>query len=169
MRLGYVRINADTPVRGPEIKLFDEASCDQVLADALTGSLRHVSPACLARIEALGEGDELVVLQLDQLSPMPGLLTLLYDLTKRGIVVRSLADHFDTGDERTAEVFSVLGRYSNAEPHATRPTGRHRALDEATREQARRLIVDDHITVAEVAQRFGVSRSTIYRNVRMAS
>jgi excisionase family DNA binding protein len=30
------------------------------------------------------------------------------------------------------------------------------------------MILDDHITVAEVAQRLGVSRSTIYRNVELA-
>jgi DNA invertase Pin-like site-specific DNA recombinase len=169
MRLGYVRINADTPIRGPEIKLFDEASCNQVLADALSGSRHHVSPACLARIEALSEGDELVVLQLDHLAPMPELLSLLYKLTKRGIVVRSLADGFDTGDERTTKVFAVLGRYANAEPQARRSTGRHRALDDVTMERARRMIVDDKISVAEVAKRLNVSRSTIYRNVRLTA
>lgn len=165
MRLGYVRINADTPIRGPQIKLLDEAACDQVLADAMSGSRHHVSPACQARIEALNKGDELVVLKLDQLSSMPGLLTLLSDLTERGIIVRSLADNFDTADERTAEVFSVLGRYSHSTGESKRPTGRHHALDDETVERARHMILDDHITVAEVAQRLGVSRSTIYRNV----
>lgn len=167
MRLGYVRIAADTPIRGPQIRLLDEASCDQVLADALAGSRHHVSAACQARIEALGKGDELVVLQLDQLSPMPGLLKLLCDLTERGIVVRSLVDHFDTSDERTAEIFSVLKRYEGGGAQPRRPTGRHRVFDEPTRERIRRMIVDDRLTVAEVAQRFGVSRSTIYRNVRL--
>jgi DNA invertase Pin-like site-specific DNA recombinase len=137
--------------------------------DALSGSRHHVSSACLARIEALAKGDELVVLQLDHLSPMPGLLPLLCELMERGIVVRSLADNFDTGDERTAKIFSVLRHYDGAAPQARRPTGRHRALDRATAEQARQMIMNDNITVAEVAQRFGVSRSTIYRNVRLTA
>jgi DNA invertase Pin-like site-specific DNA recombinase len=168
MRLGYVRISADTPIRGPEIKLLDEANCDQVLADAMNGARHRISPVCQARIDALSKGDELVVLRLDQLAPMPDLLMLLLDLTQRGIVVRSLADNFDTGNERDIEVCNVLSRYNTDAALARRPTGRHRALDEETIERARRMVVDDHVTVAEVAHRLGVSRSTIYRNVRLS-
>ena len=148
--------------------MLDEAGCDQVLVDSLNSARHHVSPACLARMEALGKGDELVVVQLDHLAPMPELLVLLYKLIERGIGVLSLADNFNTKDQRVAEVFSVLGRYNIAASRPKRSTGRHPALDEATTERARRMIVDEGISVAEVAQRIGVSRSTIYRNVPLS-
>lgn len=168
MRLGYVRISANTRNAEPELKMLDEAGCDQVLVDSLNSVRHHVSPACLARIETLGRGDELVVVQLDHLAPMPDLLVLLYKLTDRGIGVVSLADNFNTNDERVAEVFAVLGRYKIAGARPKRATGRHPALDEVTMERARRMIVDEHMSVADVAQRIGVSRSTIYRNVPLS-
>ena len=168
MRLGYVRVSANTRSAEPELKLLDEARCDQVLVDSLNSARHHVSPACLARIEALRDGDELVVVQLDHLAPMPELLVLLYKLIERGIGVLSLADNFNTRDERVAEVFSVLSRYSVAGTRPKRSTGRHPALDDVTIERARRMIVDESMSVAEVAQRVGVSRSTIYRNVPLS-
>ncbi len=149
--------------------MLDNAGCDQVLVDSLNSSKHHISSACLARIEALDRGDELVVVQLDHLAPMPELLVLLYKLSERGIGVVSLADDFNTSDERVAEVFSVLGRYKMAT--AARPkraTGRHPALDDVTMERARRMIVDENRSVAETAQIIGVSRSTIYRNVPLS-
>jgi DNA invertase Pin-like site-specific DNA recombinase len=168
MRLGYVRISANTRNAEPELKMLDEASCDKVLVDSLNSVRHHISPACLARIEALGRGDELVVVQLDHLAPMPELLVLLYKLTDRGIGVVSLADDFSTKDQRVAEVFSVLGRYKIASARPKRATGRHPALDDVTIERARRMIVDESMSVAEAAQRIGVSRSTIYRNVPLS-
>ncbi len=168
MRLGYVRISANTRTAEPELKMLDEAGCDQVLVDSLNSVRHHVSPACLARIEALGSGDELVVVQLDHLAPMPDLLLLLHKLIQRGIGVVSLADDFNTRDKHVAKVFAVLGRYNVASARPKRAIGRHPALDEATTERARRMIVDENMAVAEVAQRLGVSRSTIYRNVPMS-
>ena len=168
MRLGYVRISAKTRSAEPELKLLDRAACDQVLVDSLNSVRHHISPACLARLESLDKGDELVVVQLDHLAPMPDLLVLLYRLIERGIGVISLADDFNTTDERVAHVFSVLGRYNNAGPRPKRASGRHPALDEVSIENARRMIVDERMSVAEVAQRIGVSRSTIYRNVPLS-
>jgi DNA invertase Pin-like site-specific DNA recombinase len=168
MRLGYVRISANTRNAEPELGMLDEAGCDQVLVDSLNNARHHISPACLARIEALSRDDELVVVQLDHLAPMPELLVLLYKLTDRGIGVLSLADDFSTKDERVAAVFSVLGRYKMAGARPKRATGRHPALDEVTTERARRMIVDESMSVADVAQRIGVSRSTIYRNVPLS-
>ena len=168
MRLGYVRVSANTRTAEPELKLLDEAGCDQVLVDSLNSVRHHVSPACLARIEALDHGDELVVVQLDHLAPMPDLLLLLHKLIERGIGVVSLVDDFNTRDERVAAVFAVLGRYNTAHARPKRATGRHHALDDATTERARRMIVDENMSVAEVAQRLGVSRSTIYRNVPLS-
>ena len=168
MRLGYVRVSANARSAEPELKLLEKADCDQVLVDSLNSARHHVSPACLSRIESLGDGDELVVVQLDHLAPMPELLVLLYKLIERGIGVLSLADNFDTRDERVSEVFAVLSRYSVSGTRPKRSTGRHPALDEVTVERARRMIVDEGMSVAEVAQRIGVSRSTIYRNVPLS-
>ena len=165
MHLGYIRISANTRSAEPELKLLDQASCDQVLVDSLNSARHHISPACLARIETLGSGDDLVVVQLDHLAPMPELLVLLYKLIERGIGVRSLADDFNTRDQHVAAVFSVLSRYNITGSRPKRTTGRHPALDEVTTERARRLIVDENMSVAEAAERMGVSRSTIYRNV----
>jgi DNA invertase Pin-like site-specific DNA recombinase len=168
MRLGYVRVSANTRSAELELKMLDEASCDQVLVDSLSSTRHHISSACLARIEALRSDDELIVIQLDHLAPMPELLVLLYKLIERGIGVQSLADNFNTRDERVAEVFSILGRYSSTGVRPKRTTGRHPALDEATTERARKMIVDEGLAVAEVAHRLGVSRSTIYRNVPLS-
>jgi DNA invertase Pin-like site-specific DNA recombinase len=168
MRLGYVRISANTKNAEPELSLLDRASCDQVLMDSLNSARHHLSPACLARIETMGAGDELIVVQLDHLAPMPDLLVLLYRLIERGITVISLSDGFSTRDERVAEVFSILGHYSVAGAKPKRTTGRQPSLDEVTIERARQMIVDEHTSVADVAQRLGVSRSTIYRNVPLS-
>ena len=83
MRLGYVRVSANTRTAEPELRMLDEA-------------------------------DELIVIQLDHLAPMPELLLLLHKLMERGIGVVSLADNFKTTDKQVAAVFAVLGRYNMA-------------------------------------------------------
>jgi DNA invertase Pin-like site-specific DNA recombinase len=168
MRLGYVRISSNTRSAEAELRLLEQGTCDQVLVDSLGSARNRISPACLARIETLGSGDELVVIQLDHLAPMPDMLVLLHKLIGRGIHIFSLADDFNTKDERVAQVFSVFGRYNVAGTRPKRATGRLPALDEATTERARQMIVDESMSVAEVAKKMGVSRSTIYRNVPLS-
>jgi hypothetical protein len=94
VRLGYFRTNGDGASK-QELRALEEAGCDKILVDSVVG---HRSKTLASWLDDLATGDELVVLRLGHLMPMPGLLDLLTQLVARGIIVQSLLDDLRTSD-----------------------------------------------------------------------
>jgi hypothetical protein len=81
---------------------------------------------------------------------LAGVWTLLDDPTTSGLVTREEAG---------------LGPRTAAGP-ATRRPGRPSVMDRSKAEQARRMYAEGRHSVAEIAERLGVSRATVYRHLR---
>jgi DNA invertase Pin-like site-specific DNA recombinase len=178
VQVGYARGSLDAELYDRQLRTLAAADCAAVYSDTVVGRTadRAGLESCLA---ALQPGDVLVVATLGRLArsvhELIGLVTRLHD---RGATLRSLDGALDTGgpDGRALlAAFAALARYiDDADAEAARDgrasaraagqrLGRPPVLTPDQVALARRLLCDPAATVASVARRLGVGRSTLYR------
>jgi DNA invertase Pin-like site-specific DNA recombinase len=130
-------------------------------------------------LKALRAGDTLVVWRLDRLSrSLKDLVDVVNDLQKRGIAFESLHEKIDTGSATgtlTFHLFSALAEFERnlirertraglASARARgRKGGRPKKLSVTQWKAIKTLLDAQELTVQEIADQFGVSRSSIYR------
>jgi len=129
----------------------------------------------------LGEGDTLCVWRLDRLGrSLPHLIDTVRGLEERGVGFRSVQESIDTTTPGGRLVFHIFGSLAEFERDLIqertragldaarargRKGGRPTVLSPVKRKQATRMITDG-VSIVEVAQALGVSRSTLYRQLR---
>jgi len=135
-------------------------------------------PQLDAMLEHVEPGDTIVVYKLDRLGRNAGhVITLLDDLTKRGIYVRSIGDGLDTSTETGEAMMGMLAIFAKMELDfikqrtrsglATakaqgRTGGRPRSLDTKAAKIAQ-AEYDKGEKVADIAKALKVSVPTVYR------
>lgn len=132
-------------------------------------------------IGAAGKGDVLVVWRLDCLAhSLEELGRILNMLEQNGMGLHSLRESIDTRGESGRHIYPVLrtlvgfatrvesvsgpGRITPVRRTGRKP-GRRRKLTDRDLTTARALLRDERLTVAEVAERLGVSPATLYREL----
>lgn len=178
MDIGYARVS--TSEQNPQLQLdaLAAAGVGRTFVDqGVSGSVAE-RPELTRCLEHLREGDTLVVWRLDRLArSLRNLLTLVEDLSGRGVHFRSLTESIDTGSASGRLVLSVFGALAEFERELIRERtaagldaarargvrmGRPVVLDADRLDQARTLVQAGH-RVGEVAESLGVGRSTLYR------
>jgi DNA invertase Pin-like site-specific DNA recombinase len=133
----------------------------------------------MAALGFMRGGDTLVVWKLDRLArSMKQLIETIDELRAKGIGFRSLTEALDTTTPQGRLVFQMFGALAEFERglirertqagHAAarrvgRTGGRPPRLTENDLQAARAMLANPDITVAEVAERVGVSPATLYR------
>jgi len=178
MLVGYARVS--TQDQSPELQLdaLRRAGCEKVFTEKASGAQRD-RPELKAALAYMREGDTLVVWKLDRLArSLKQLIETVEDMEGRRIGLRSLTEAIDTttsGGRLVFHIFAALAEFERsiirertsaglaAARTRGRTGGRPLKLSDKDLREARALLKDSAITVAQVATRLGVSPSTLHR------
>lgn len=181
-RIGYARISTDDQHLDLQSDSLTQAGCGVIYEEAASGknAARTEFEQCR---KALRAGETLVVWRLDRLGrSLSDLVQIVTDLEQRGVSLESLSERIETGRGNPAgklvfHVFTALAEFerglirerTQAGLVAARARGRVGVRKPKLSEQDVRentaLLRDSEIQVANVARRYGVSRTTLYKHV----
>lgn len=178
MYIGYARVSTDDQHLDTQLQVLNQAGCRRVFQEKVSGAHRQ-RPELVKMLEHLREGDTVVVWKLDRLARSTrDLLEIADAIGRAGAGLKSLSEPWaDTTSPAGRMVLTVFAGIAEFERELIRErtdTGRIAARKRGVRfgrparlsgEQvalAKRLL-DEGQSAKEVANTFGVNRSTIYR------
>jgi DNA invertase Pin-like site-specific DNA recombinase len=183
MRLGYARVSTLDQNLALQRDALAEAGCEKIFIEQMSGAVTD-RPALREALEYARSGDTLIVWKLDRLArSMKQLIETVEQLRLRNIGFRSLTEAIDTTTAQGVLVFhmfSALAEFERAlirertraglaaARRVGRTGGRPPKLSDDDLDAARTLLANPDITVADVADRLGVSPATLYRYIPAA-
>jgi DNA invertase Pin-like site-specific DNA recombinase len=180
MLVGYARVS--TQDQNPELQLdaLTQAGCEKIFTEKVSGAQRD-RPHLTAALAFMRSGDTLVVWKLDRLArSIHQLIETVELLEQQQIGFRSLTEAIDTTTPSGKLVFHIFAALAEFERSLIqeraraglaaarargRIGGRPPALSADDLAAAKALLRDPNITVEQVAERLGVSPSTLYRHL----
>ncbi|MET4585361.1 MULTISPECIES: recombinase family protein [Micrococcaceae] len=176
-RIGYARVSTRDQNLDLQLAALNSAGCDRIFEDTMSGT-KAGRPGLAKALEALREGDTLIVWKLDRLGrSVKDLLDFAGGLNERGIGFVSLTDSIDTTTASGRFFFNVMASLAQMERELMvertqaglqaareqgRVGGRKRVMTEAKIRSARKLL-SQGTPPKEVAASLGVSVPTLYR------
>ena len=178
MLIGYARVSTRDQKAHLQLDALRDAGCEKIFEEAASGARRD-RPELNAALDFMRSGDTLVVWKLDRLARSTRqLLETVEMFERRKIGLKTITQNIDTTNAGGRLIFTVFGAIAEFEREIIRERtragldaarsrgrkgGRPRSLSDKDLKQARALLTDPEITVEEVARRFGVGPSTLYR------
>lgn len=186
MKIGYARKSTQEQDLAHQVDALKAAGCSQIYEEQVSrGGQKRVingTPQLEACLKSLRPGDTLVVWALDRLGgTLAQLVSLMDDLKARGVQFESLKENIQTGTPAGDVYYQMIAVFSNFERSRNiertrsglaaarargRIGGRKPAFSDDDWKEVETMLTNPEITVAAIAKRFGVSRQTIYRNMR---
>jgi DNA invertase Pin-like site-specific DNA recombinase len=179
-RIGYARVSTEDQHLDLQRDALQQAGCRVIYEEAASGK-SAARPELEQCRKALRSGDTLVVWRLDRLGrSLPDLVRIVAELEQNGISFESLTEKVETGGAAgrpVVQIFAALAEFErnliHERTHAGlaaarargRSGGRKPKLGEKQLREIKALLRDPDIQVAEVARRYGVSRTTLYNHV----
>ncbi|MHA6876812.1 recombinase family protein [Ralstonia pseudosolanacearum] len=179
-RIGYARVSTDDQHLDLQRDALTRAGCGAIYDEAASGK-NAARPELEQCRKALRAGDTLVVWRLDRLGrSLPDLVQIVADLERQGVGFESLTEKIETGSAAGKLVFHVFAALAEFERGLIRERtqaglvaarargrvgGRKPKLDAQQVREIKALLRDPDIQVADVARRYGVSRTTLYKHV----
>ena len=179
-RIGYARVSTDDQHLDLQRDALQQAGCSVIYEEAASGK-SAARPELEQCRKALRAGDTLVVWRLDRLGrSLHDLVQIVAELEQRGVHFESLTEKIETGSaagKLQFHVFAALAEFERglirertqaglaAARARGRAGGRKPKLDDQQVREIKALLRDPDIKVAEVARRYGVSRTTLYKHV----
>ncbi|HTF64184.1 MAG TPA: recombinase family protein [Edaphobacter sp.] len=179
MRIGYARVSTDDQTLDLQRDAMKRAKCREVYEEHASGK-NTVRPQLEACLKSLREGDTLVVWRLDRLGrSLADLVRIISECEQRKIQFESLTERIETKSPAGRLVFHVFAALAEFERNLIRERtlaglraarargrkgGRPAKLSPKDLKTVRALLKTD-LPVTEMAVRFGVARSTLYRTL----
>lgn len=183
MLVGYARVSTLDQHEDLQIDALRQAGCERIYTDHASGA-KASRPELDRMLDMLREGDVVVVWKLDRLGrSVQNLVDLMDRFQQAGIGFRSLTEQMDTttpGGVLIFNLFAALAQFerdlirerTNAGLEAARARGRKggrpRKLTDRDVAMIKQLYESRQVTVKEIADRFGVGRTTVYKALEEA-
>ena len=177
MLIGYARVSTHEQNLTLQEDAFKKIGCEKVFKDIMSGSTQK-RPGLTLALDALREGDTLVVWKLDRLGrSVKHLVDLVTYLEKNGIHFRSITDNIDTSTPSGRFFFHVMASLAQMERELIvertkaglevarnlgRIGGRKRVMTDSKIQAAKQLLANGEAP-KEVAKNLGISLPTLYR------
>jgi DNA invertase Pin-like site-specific DNA recombinase len=180
--VGYARVSTDAQSLNLQIDALVKAGCkpEKIYTDKVSGTAKN-RPGLSLALEALHEGDILVVWKLDRLGrTVKGLVDFVAELHSKGIQFKSVTDSIDTSTPAGRFFFHTMASLAEMERDLLRE--RTQAGLAAARERGRvggapKVLNDGQIAMAksaieggrsvrDVASDLKVSHMTLYRALK---
>lgn len=176
-RIGYARVSTDDQSLDLQREPLLLAGVGSIYEEAASGktAVREELDHCL---KALRAGDTLVVWRLDRLGrSLSDLVKIIAGLEEKGIGFESITEKIDTTSAAGKPVFHLFQALAEFERNLVRERtqagliaarargragGRKPKLDARQIKEITRLMSDPTIPVGQIAERYKVSRTTIY-------
>lgn len=181
MQIGYARVSTDEQTTDPQIDALRGHGCETIYSEHRSGKNTD-RPELENCLKALRAGDTLTVWRLDRLGrSLADLIRIVNDLEARGVGFASLTESIDTTTPAGKLVFHVFATLAEFERNLIRErtmaglkaarargksSGRPPKITGKDLAMAKALMADKSNNVADIAKRFGVNRSTLYRLTR---
>ncbi|CAH2900325.1 MAG: Phage integrase, site-specific serine recombinase [uncultured Paraburkholderia sp.] len=177
-RIGYARVSTDDQNLELQRDALHAAGVESIYEDAASGktAARRELDHCLKVLRA---GDTLVVWRLDRLGrSLPDLVQIVAGLEEKGIGFESITEKIETCSAAGKLVFHVFAALAEFERNLIRERtraglsaarargragGRKPKLDARQIREIARLMSDPTIPVSQIAERYKVSRTTLYK------
>ena len=181
MRIGYARVSTADQTLSMQLDALRAAGCERVYQETASGKQAD-RPELAQALKALRPGDTLMVWRLDRLGrSLPHLIQTVASIEAQEASFESITEKIDTHSATgrlVFHVFSALAEFErNLISERTREGlqaarrrgtkgGRRPVLDATAVAQVRSLMADRTTSPAAIAQRFKISKSTLYKLVR---
>lgn len=178
MEIGYCRVSTDQQNTDLQMDALKKRGCGRIFLETASGAQRD-RPVLKEAMAFAREGDVLVVWSLSRLGRgLRQLLETIEHLEQAGIGFKSLKEDIDTTTPSGRLIFHVFGALAEFErSHLRERTleglaaartrgrvgGRRKSLSASDLKAAKAMLRDASISVKEVAEKLGVSRTTLYR------
>jgi DNA invertase Pin-like site-specific DNA recombinase len=183
MKIGYARVSTAEQNLDLQLDALKAAGCQRIYEEHASG--KHAErPELVNCLKALRPGDVLVVWRLDRLGRNLADLVRIVGELEAGQVgqvgLESLTERLETISSTGRLVFHIFAVLAEFERNVTRERtlaglkaarargrlgGRPEKLSAKDKQQIRVLLKDPAVRVKDVAKRFGVSVTTLYKRV----
>lgn len=177
-RIGYARVSTHEQDLDLQLDALKKHGCDAIYEEKVSAASLD-RPELTNCLKALRAGDTLVVWRLDRLGrSLKDLVETVTALESRGVHFQSLNESIETGSATGKLMFHVFSAMAEFERNLIRERtlaglaaarargrvgGRTPALDDKQKREVRALLNDRSIPIGDIAKRYNVSRTTIYR------
>ena len=179
-RIGYARVSTDDQNLDLQRDCLTRSGCATIYEETASGKSAQRIELEHCR-KALRSGDTLVVWRLDRLGrSLPDLIKIISELERDSITFESLTEKIDTGSASGKLQFHVFAALAEFEHNLIRERtlagltaarargrvgGRKPKLNEKQIREIKTLLTDPAAQVKDIAERYGVSRTTLYKHV----
>lgn len=186
MLVGYMRVSSLDQNPDRQLEELKTAKVEKFFVDKVSRKDTE-RPELQKMRNFVREGDSLVVHSLDRLARnLPDLLTMVQELTSRGVSVRFLHEKldFDAGKEASPmakQMLSLVGVFTEFERSMIKRRqaegialakergvykGRQRSVTDKQIQEIRSMI-DMGVPLSKAAQKVGISRTTAYKYLKV--
>ena len=181
MKIGYARVSTQDQNLDRQLDNLKAAGCERIFNEKMTGT-KSDRPELKTMLLTLRAGDTLVIDSFSRLSrSTKDLLDLVEKLTQMGVHLVSLKENLDTTTATGKLMLTMLSALSQFERDliaertidglkAARSRGRFggrpRCGSDKDRKQALAMYHANVMSNTEIAEKFGISRSTLSRWIK---
>jgi DNA invertase Pin-like site-specific DNA recombinase len=184
LRIGYARVSTVDQNLEMQRDALSRAGCVQVYEEKASGKAAAGRVELANMLRALRKGDTVIVWRLDRLGrSLSDLVHIVEELAARGVMFESLSEKIDTSTAQGRMFFQfnaamaqyqrdVISENTHAGLKAARARGRMggrpKSLDDQAISEIKVLMTSQDITIASIADRYQVGRTTLYNALKRA-